>query len=542
MEALGAAIEKGDRPRELGRGRSGVVYRCCDRVGRDVARKVFGGDGGDGAANLVHWVCFGAPNPYVWSEDAIACAFHRRAILERLVPIWFHDRLSVATAYATDWNDEHLAHSLDTRFVAGRPAALHHPYSAPRDDEVLELRRDIMKPLQRRLAESGFDGLVWQAGFGNPVALNNFLRTESGWAWIDLESGVPALVPANPLTLFTFYLPKSFHHRRPLFDDVDVAKLRRYVAGHGEWLAKRLGAAALEDLRAHIERLETHQNAWRTMPRPMRSITFRLRRGEITPAQAEWFGRWWPLWYARETGRGLAHGARQAAGSVGRAVRRMLSYDLRLALHRAARFLVDRAYRTAVAHRYVQLRISAWRARRQLSEAESATLSDRLHHESVGSYLTDFWIQAIATKPAVKLVQFGFVAPLMATGGIGLVPGTFLIVMGGSLVRTAYTLGRCVHIGLKRQRPPWVALLVGTIPVLGNTAFLVQKAWSLTSAEGKLAAFLLYDIVTWIGQKIPIWGGPDGGLEHRLNHLPDLIVRDRTPAAEAAPPARVAAG
>jgi len=517
-------------PRELGRGRSGVVYRCRDGAGRDVARKVFGGDG---AAALVHYVFFGAPNPYVWSEDAIACAFHRRAILESLVRYWFRDKLTVATAYGTSWNQEQRAWALDTRFVAGRPAALHHPFSAPRDGEVEDLRRNVMKPLQRLLATSGFDGLVWQAGLGNPVALNNFLRTESGWAWIDLESGVPALIPANPVPLFTFYLPRCFRHRRPLFDDVDIRKLRRYIADHAQWLAQGLGTSTLGRIEDHVNQLETHQNAWRTVPRPMRSITFRLLRGDITEAQADWYARRWPLWYARELGHGVAEGARHVARRVARAARNVLAFDYRLALHRAARFTADRAYRAAVVHRYVQLRISAWRDRGQLSEAEASALSERLHHESVGSYLTDFWVQAIATKPVVKLVQFGFVAPLMATGGIDLLTGTFLIVMGGSLVRTAYTLVRCAYIGLKGQRPPWLALLVGTFPVLGNTAFLVQKAHSLTSAEGRLAAFLLYDIVSWIGQKVPIWGGPDGGTEHALNHLPDLIVRDRSAVVEA---------
>src|SRR6185436_20569153 len=147
-------MDKSTPQKELGRGRSGVVYRCRDAQGRDVARKVFGGDG---AATLVHYVFFGAPNPYVWNEDAIACAFHRRAILEWLVRYWFRERLSVATAYGFAWNEAHGAWVLDTKFVDGRPTALHHPFSATRDGEVETLRRDIMKPLQRLLAASGFD-------------------------------------------------------------------------------------------------------------------------------------------------------------------------------------------------------------------------------------------------------------------------------------------------------------------------------------------------------------------------------------------------
>lgn len=533
MEALRVPGERGGTVHELGRGRSGVVYRCRDEDGRDVARKVFGGDG---AATLVHYAFFGAPNPYVWNEDAIACAFHRRVILESLVRFWFRDALCVATAYGTGWSEEHRAWALDTRFVSGRPAALHHPFSAARDGEAAELRQRIMKPLQKHLADSGFDGLVWQAGLGNPVALNNFLRTDSGWAWIDLESGVPALIPINPLTLVTFYLPRSFRHRRPLFDDVDVGRLRRYIADHRPWIAKRLGTTETDALAFHVDRLETHQNAWRTVPRPMRSIMYRLRRGDLTEAQAEWYAQRWPLWYARELGRGLEKGARRASRWLGRTVVRLLSHDLPRTLRRAGRFVVSRSYRTAVVHRYVQLRISAWRMRGQLSAAEGSALSDRLHHESVGSYLTDFGIHVLAIKPAAKLIQYGVIVPLIAARQIDVLTGAVLLVLGGSMLRTLYTLVRCGHAVLVKQRPPLVALMVGTLPVVGNTAFLVQKAFSLTTAEGKLAAFLLYDIFSWIGQRVPIWGGQDSDTEHRLNHLTDLVVRDR---GESRPPASI---
>ncbi|MBI1935522.1 hypothetical protein HYS31_03700 [Candidatus Woesearchaeota archaeon] len=43
----------------------------------------------------------------------------------------------------------------------------------------------------------------------------------------------------------------------------------------------------------------------------------------------------------------------------------------------------------------------------------------------------------------------------------------------------------------------------------------------------KLAEFLLYDMFSKIGEKIPILGGQNTRLHHFFNHIPDLIVRNR---------------
>ena len=107
-------------------------------------------------------------------------------------------------------------------------------FRSQKETEITDLVQNVMKPLQGLLLAAGFDGLAWQAGYGNPVATSNFLleTTETGeqrWVWVDLESGVPALFPANPILLFSFYLQRTLVNGRPLYDDVDVPKLRRYI-------------------------------------------------------------------------------------------------------------------------------------------------------------------------------------------------------------------------------------------------------------------------------------------------------------------------
>ena len=46
--------------------------------------------------------------------------------------------------------------------------------------DARELWQYVMRPLQRRLVEAGFDGVAWQAGLGNPVAANNFMLERCG--------------------------------------------------------------------------------------------------------------------------------------------------------------------------------------------------------------------------------------------------------------------------------------------------------------------------------------------------------------------------
>ena len=91
-------------------------------------------------------------------------------VVAEIVEHWFGVTLRVADAVDVGWDDDAGAFFLDTRFVEGRPVALHNPFAARADSEYRILREEIMAPLQKKLAEAGLDGLVWQAGRGNPVA------------------------------------------------------------------------------------------------------------------------------------------------------------------------------------------------------------------------------------------------------------------------------------------------------------------------------------------------------------------------------------
>ncbi len=514
----------------LGRGRSGIVRLCRDDRGRQVARKIFVGDT---ASKVVHYLASGAPSAYGWNEDAVRCALVRRQIVADLVEFWFGSKLRVATAHDVSWNEETSSFRMDTEFVRARPAALHHPFSAGREGESLDLASRVMRPLQAKLQAAGLDGLVWQAGRGNPVAANNFLRlpargAELEWAWIDLESGVPALAPINPLDLLLFYLPKSLVHRRPLFDDVDVDALRRYTNDRRRDLEAAIGRERLTAMTERIDGLEAHQHAWRSLPRVQRSIRYRLGQRRITREQADWYGEWPLRWYARELRLGLASGSRQLIRLARRAALAVVRFDYPGALRAVWRYMISQRYRSRLAHDYVALHIDQWERRGQLSAAEAGHLGEALRREAVGSYITDFGVH-IAIKPFIKLLQWGILPVLFAAGLIGPVALALLITFGGMMGRTLYTLGRTVVAALEGERLPWIALAAGIVPVAGNAAYPLQIFYLGTEREGKLAGFVVYDSMTAVGRLLPIWGGPDTATEHWFNRAADLIVRDRSP-------------
>jgi hypothetical protein len=505
--------------RELGRGRSGVVYVSHESEGFPVARKVFGSEG---LTKLVQCVFLGAPNPYVWNEDAIRCAHLRREILAELVEDWFEDKLYVARSRGWAWNPGARAFELRAQLVDGRPPDLRHPLRAADYDQALALSTAILPKLQRLLIESGFDGMVWQAGKGNPVALNNFLLEEgdgsspSRWAWIDLESGVPALAAFSPLALFGFYVPRSFRFGRPLFDDVDVERLRAYVTAgdrRREFLDK-------------IEELDFRQTRWKTQSRVTRSIDYRLARGDLTEEQATWY-RDRPLrWYARETAgitRRLPGGL---ARGLNRAFRRVAAWPWRTLPPAIARFLSSQKYRAKLARDYTEQRIDAWVDRRQMSREDASFFRSHLDKEESATFATDFCVH-LAIKPFVKGFEY-WICPLLYALGV-LSEGWLALTMltAGPIARSLYTGGRIFQNSLRGKERPWTALMVGMLPVAGNFAFPIQFLRSSQVEEDDLARFLLYDGFAQIGARVPIWGGEDTLTEHRLNRLADHIVRPR---------------
>jgi len=511
---------------KIGKGRSGVVYKSSDSFGNMLAIKVF--SGGDFLTKLVNYVLTGAPNAYSWNEDAVASAHLRRKILAILLPHWFGSRLKIARSYGYDWNKELKAYELNTAFIEGRPTSLHHPFSQDAKGEYDDLCYKVMAPLQEKLLASGFEGLVWQAGKANPVALNNFLLDNDGkWVWIDAESGVPAVFPLNPLTLLFFYLPKAFRYRHFLFDDVDTEKLANYVSKNRDQFEE----AAFNQLNELTKQLQNRQDKWRSVGRSRKSIIYKLKTDRITQQQADWYNRHLLLWYGRE----LTGVVKQSVLKIAVqfplwTLKKISAINFREIIKNSYRLIFDAKFRKSRIEKYLNLRISEWKERGQLDFDQTQFLQKQVKHESASPYLADFMI-VLALKPITQVIELLLLPSLFAAG---LISAGFLAVgvaFGGIIYRTLYTLSKMLYEQVKfapsQQHSRVIALLVGLIPTVGNAAYPVQMVYSATTRKKELAAFMIYDLLSAIGRKIPVWGGKDTRTEHFFNHIPDWIVRKR---------------
>ncbi len=518
----------------LGAGRSGQVY-LVQSPEVEIARKIFMSDK---LTKLVHYVFFGVPNPYIWNEDAIKCAYYRRIILKDLVRFWFGEQLKVSGATATGWNEEFKAYQLDTEFVKGRSIALCQPFTNKRRRELPTLTKQVMRPLQKQLIQSGFDGLVWQAGKGNPVALNNFLlidlesdfsdnTDEFQFVWIDLESGVPALFPLNVLTLFTFYIPKSILHKRPMFDDVNMGKLKQYVKDYKAEITEQLGPEKYAEISDNVERLDEHQYAWKRMSGLDQSIQYQYKKGQLTQEKADWYSRHPLQWYWRELNRILK---KLLFGLIKLPIKVFIKIWNRLkqiqylqVLNNSWKALTSQRYRLNFVRNLFTERIKIWQDRDQLTDDEAGLLIEKLHQDRSSSYLVDLSIY-LAIKVIVLVFEVTLLPVLLAMGIINEATFGLFVLMDGPILRTIYTLYRMLQSAIAGYELPWVALFIGLIPFVGNVAYACQVIYSTAGKDAKVPRFIVYDTFTHLGTKIPIWGGEDTLTEHTFNRAAYWLI------------------
>jgi hypothetical protein len=509
----------------LGAGHSGQVF-LIQNPENNIARKIFFEDK---LANLVHYFFFGVPNPYVWNEDILNCAYYRRHIITKLVPFWFNSQLKVANAISRGWNEEYKAYQLDTEFIQGRHVALRQPYQH-QSYELQELVHSIMIPLQQYLIQAGLDGLVWQAGKGSTSALNNFLLQEdtSGeyfFVWIDLESGVPALFPLNILTLFSFYLPQSFKNRGPLFDDVDINQLKQYIDKHKLALENKLGHQAYLELLEYINYLEHHQKKWKSLKRFDRSLQYHLKKGHITQQQAYWYSRYRLCWYGRELMRIFLQFNKTLFIALPKTIfNKFKQVRFKSFFQQFWKFLFSHHYRLKMARIYVEKRIKKWQKRKQLTSEAATDLSANLYSENASNYLNDFGVH-VGIKGFITLFDYVLIPILYSVGIIDEIVSLTWLVIDGPIYRTIYTFFRIIQSASKRQEIPWIAFLVGLLPSVGTLAYPCQMIYSAAINQDKVAQFIVYDFFTTIGARIPVWGGKDTLTEHFFNGWAEKIIR-----------------
>ncbi len=504
----------------IGNGRSAKVYFSYN--GKEaIASKTFTGEP---VSKFILFVLTGSANPYTWCEEAIQAAMIRRRILAHLCHVWFGNQLRLPKTFTYRWNADENAYEIDAEFISGCHAPLLNPLNDYPHDYIGELRSQIMNPLQEKLIDSGFDGLVWQAGKGNPVAASNFmlLRKKEGphqWVWIDLESGLPALFAMNPFATLGYYLPKCIKHRDWLFDHVDTHRLAAYLKENKEALLKDSSPESYQQLLDDCQALGIAQAAWMGKKRYQKSLEYALSQDKITPDQKQYYDSRPFQWFFKSLWIFLLSFSRTFRQKITKVIDRIRNFDYAKMFRRGYRYFMDSRYRWGVIRWFLKREINKWHKRKSLTTAERSTLLNELSNDDISAYLTDFSIH-VGLKPFVKTFTYIIVPLLTAAGWIGLGMAAILMLWTGPLVRTVYTLLRIANsLVQNRKHVPLLALLIGAFPVIGNLAYPIEFAYHSTGNRNLLAKHIAYTFTTKIGAKIPIWGGVDSEIEHFFNRL-----------------------
>lgn len=512
----------------IGKGRSAVVYLGHAADGTKLAEKIFTGEG---LSKVVLYLLSGSANPYTWSEAATRSAVARRHILQVLSHYWFGDKLRLPKGYGYRWNEDYKAFEMRAELIQGSHAPLRNPVEANDIDYLDDLQQKIMIPLQQHLMQAGLDGMVWQAGWGNPVACNNFMLEQSDdaelrWVWIDLESGVPAIFAMNILTTFNYYLPKSIKHGCFLFDDVDTEALQHYCQQHQEGILQSSSEETWQLLEQSIAELHEQQTLWKNLPRFQRSIAYEASQQRINDTQANYFKQRPLAWYSFSVYSLCKRNIPRIPKLLYKAAQWVGSIRYQHHASRAWRYMLSSRFRWGVARWLVARRIRSWRKRGYMQQDTAFQLRRDLHHDDSSAYITDFSVH-VMIKPIADIIAFAtFSSLLLVSDDISQdgLTATLIALSIGPIMRTIYTLSRMTQEYFQGQRLAWVALAIGILPSFGNLAYPMQLLYRSREESGALARFIVYDICTAMGRSMPIWGGKDSGVEHWFNRACDRFV------------------
>ncbi len=510
----------------IGKGRSAKVYLSYSG-NEGIATKTFTGEP---VSKLILFILTGSANPYTWCEDAIQCAIIRRRLLSALCQIWFEDKLRLPKTFGYRWNADHKAFEIDAEFIPGKHAPLFNPLHINQVNYMSELKNEIMTPLKDKLIESGFDGLVWQAGKGNPVAVSNFmvLNNEDGtrqWVWIDLESGLPALFAMNPLSTLFYYIPKCIKHRDWLFDHVDSAKLANYLAKHKDDFTSKLGKTSYQNLCNDAGLLSKTQKNWTHLTRHQKSLYYAASQNKITEELKLYYEHKPLSWFLKNSITFIKSALKTIKESVIKFFNTIYNFRYKKFFKRLYLYFSSAKYRWRLTRWYLKKEIDKWHSRKLFTDSDSKFLKAELEKDDKSSYLTDFSIH-IGIKPFVKIFSFIIMPLLIASGIFSLQNGAIIILASGPVARTLYTLWRMSH-SLISSKPhfPIIALIVGLFPVIGNLAYPAELIYQSTTSKNKVSKFIIYSFSAKIGSKIPIWGGKDSEIEHLFNRVCHLILK-----------------
>lgn len=215
---------------------------------------------------LLYWIAFQSSFPYICNEAALKAAAYRRRVAG-LITKFFLGRDVVAPVLEVREGSDGFA--FVTEYVEG---------TKPRDTKKA---RRFLGQISDAFIKTGLP--PWQVSPSNPRSVGNLIETEDGdYRIIDLESNI-----VTPMVPITGLWGAARDGHLPAFDDVDVPRLRAFVATHEGELRATLGPADYRDLQHAIDRYDYYETQWHNSePRVWGRITRFVARALDFPGHA----------------------------------------------------------------------------------------------------------------------------------------------------------------------------------------------------------------------------------------------------------------
>jgi hypothetical protein len=177
-----------------------------------------------------------------------------------------------------------------------------------------------------------------------------------------------------------------------------------------------LGSQRYDEILQHIDRLEYHQEKWKSIRRVDRSIQYQLKKGLITDRQANWYSERPLLWYGRELLRILGQSLKKILIELPAiAFNKLVKIPDRQFIWQFWRFLSSQSYRLTIAKNHLSKIVNYWTERNPINFEEANGLLQHLERETSSEYLNDFGVH-IGIKLFIKMIEY--LVPLLYLTGL----------------------------------------------------------------------------------------------------------------------------
>ncbi len=186
-------------------------------------------------------------------------------------------------------------------------------------------------------------------------------------------------------------------------------------------------------------------------------------------------------------------------------------------LRKVFELMTSRHAQTELGRQTINSTIQRWEVSQRISPSHANQLRQELSTDQIRNYLRGF-----GSHLALKLIS-PMMTPLKIAGVIAFYetrnPLLLLPLLAAPLLRTLATLTNA-WIGRRERIAHREAILIGFLPFVGVAAFPIQ----MFATNPSISIFMLRDLASRIGCKIPIYGGANSRTEIAMIRLCDYVI------------------